>query len=170
MLVLQELLMYNTCIETWKGKQMKLILTTILAAGVATSAAAQDVHVRDHFKNHTVKIPHEKLVCETVNVPIYGNSGETFDQDGAIVGGIVGGLLGNTIGKGNGNKAAIGIGALSGAIIGGKKSGQQQVVGYKQVENCNVETKWETKQENRYSHSTATFYHDGKKYNLDFYK
>lgn len=151
---------------------MKTLIATIAIAGMVSPAFADSTKatVTDHYKTHTIKIPHEKMICETVQVPIYGNTGERFDQDGAIIGGIVGGLIGNTIGKGNGNKAAIGIGALSGAIIGGKKEGGQTVVGYKEVENCNIDTKWETKQEKRYSHSTVIFYHEGQRIQLDFHK
>ncbi|XGC81688.1 RT0821/Lpp0805 family surface protein [Bdellovibrio bacteriovorus] len=39
---------------------------------------------------------------------------------GSIIGGVIGAGVGSTIGKGNGNKAAIAIGAIAGTIIGNK--------------------------------------------------
>lgn len=76
--------------------------------------------------------------CRTVEVPIYGNGGKEFDQGGAIIGGIIGGVIGNQIGKGGGNDVATGVGAVAGTIIGGQKTSQQQIVGYRQERQCST--------------------------------
>jgi len=146
----------------------KVVLTTALVAALATPAFADSVNgqVEHHYKDIVKKVPHTSYVCEIVEVPIYGQ--EQFDQSGAIVGGIVGGLLGSQIGKGSGNKVATGAGAITGAIIGGKKEGG--VVGYRQQEQCRNQTTYDTERQTVYSHSTVTFWENGKKYSLRFQK
>jgi uncharacterized protein YcfJ len=145
---------------------MKQVILAV--AFVATPALADSVYgtVEDHYRDHVVTIPHVERVCNTVEVPIYGQ--EQFDQGGAIVGGIVGGLLGSQIGKGSGNKVATGAGAITGAIIGGKKEGG--VVGYRREEQCQNETTYERKYERKYSHSTVQFTYEGREYKVRFTK
>jgi len=133
-----------------------------LASG---SVVAEEVH--DVFKTVTTQIPHTQRICETVEVPVYGNG--PMNTEGAIVGGIVGGLLGNTIGKGSGNKVATGTGALAGAILGGQ-SGSQQIVGYRQEQNCRDDVTYTTESKQVYSYSVVNFDYEGKKYSLRFTK
>jgi outer membrane lipoprotein SlyB len=144
----------------------KLAIVLAFAATPALADSYNKTKVEDHYKDSTVRIPHTQRVCNTVDVPVYGE--ERFDQGGAIVGGIVGGLLGSQIGKGSGNKVATGAGAITGAIIGGKKDGS--VVGYRREEQCHNETTYEYRVDTEYSHSTVTFWYEGKKYVLSFQK
>ena len=75
--------------------------------------------------------------CNIVEVPIYGNTGKT--QTGEVLGGaIIGGILGNQVGGGKGKDAATILGAILGADFANKKGGQQTIVGYKQVEQCEI--------------------------------
>lgn len=141
-----------------------LLLATAFALFTTSTAFAETV--QDHYKSVTHQIPHVENKCKIVEVPIYGKS--EMSTEGAIVGGLIGGIVGNQIGKGSGKEAATGVGALTGAIIGGQ--GKEKIVGYRQEEVCTKVTIYETIDKRVYSHSTVTFVHDGKKYTLNFTK
>ena len=87
---------------------------------------------------------------------------------GTITGMVLGGLIGKgATGKDNG--------AAAGAVIGGiiaadKKQGSQQVVGYKQVNQCSENTTYTTTSNEVYSHSVVEFYHEGRFYRVQFNK
>jgi uncharacterized protein YcfJ len=148
---------------------MKHLLATIsLVAVTATPALAETstANIQDHFKTVLEQTPYKVEVCRDVQVP-YGSKKE-FDQEGAIIGGIIGGVIGNQIGKGSGKEAATGFGALTGAIIGGNKDKGPE--GYTTQRQCQIETRYKETQREVYSHSTVTFYSDGVKRSLKFYK
>lgn len=148
----------------------KLLITTALVLVTATPALANkssDAIVQDHYKWVSKRVPQTHDICEIQNVPIYGNKG--MNTEGAIIGGIIGGVIGNNIGKGGGKDTATGVGALTGAIIGGG-SGKKEIVGYEQVEKCKTVTEYTVSNQEVYSHSTVTFWHDGKKVTLSFQK
>lgn len=120
-----------------------MIVATVIASVMSTAAMAESI-VYGKVVNVTpdrvsVQIEKPREVCQIREVPVYGQ--EQMDQNGAIVGGIIGGVIGNQFGKGGGKAAATGIGAITGAIIGGKKDGN--VVGYRQVRQCQVEMQYE---------------------------
>jgi len=146
----------------------KLLATISLVAVTATPALAETstANIQDHFKTVLEQKPYQVEVCRDVKVP-YGNKKE-FDQEGAIIGGIIGGLVGNQFGKGSGKEAATGVGALTGAIIGGSKNKGPE--GYTTQRQCEVQTRYEETKREIYSHSTVTFYSDGVKRSLKFYK
>ena len=146
----------------------KLLATISLVAVTATPALAETstANIQDHFKTVLEQKPYQVEVCRDVKVP-YGNKKE-FDQEGAIIGGIIGGLVGNQFGKGSGKEAATGIGALTGAIIGGNKDKGPE--GYTTQRQCEIQTRYEETKREVYSHSTVTFYSDGVKRSLKFYK
>jgi uncharacterized protein YcfJ len=148
---------------------MKHLLATIsLVAVTATPALAETstANIQDHFKTVLEQTPYKVEVCKDVQVP-YGSKKE-FDQEGAIIGGIIGGVIGNQFGKGSGKEAATGVGALTGAIIGGNKDKGPQ--GYTTQRQCTIETRYEEVKREVYSHSTVTFYSDGIRRSLKFYK
>jgi uncharacterized protein YcfJ len=134
----------------------------------ATPALAETstANIQDHFKTVLEQTPYKVEVCRDVKVP-YGSKKE-FDQEGAIIGGIIGGVIGNQFGKGDGKEAMTGIGALSGAIIGGNKDKGPE--GYTTQRQCQIETRYKETKREVYSHSTVTFYSDGIKRSLKFYK
>ena len=140
-----------------------LLSTTATASFAETTKAV----VTDHYRTIERTIPYDEKVCNTVDVPIYGNS--QMNQEGAILGGIIGGILGNQVGKGSGKEAATGVGALTGAIIGGK-GGQRDIIGYKQETRCQIKTTYSTKSESVYDYSTVTFTDDGRKFVVRFKK
>ena len=88
------------------------------------------VDVDPTYTQQKYSVPDKR--CELVQVPIYGE--DSMNTEGAIIGGIIGGIVGNKIGSGGGREAATGVGALTGAIIGGK--GDKKIVGYQNVEQC----------------------------------
>lgn len=89
------------------------------------------------------KTPSDQRVCETQDVPVYGeaNAGNNGSDLGAM---IIGGVLGSAIGnKASDNEGAGAAGAVVGAILGREhakknQSGGQKVIGYRQQEVCNV--------------------------------
>ena len=146
---------------------MKHLLATIsLVAATATPALAESstANIQDHFKTVLEQTPYKVEVCRDVKVP-YGSKKE-FDQEGAIIGGIIGGVIGNQFGKGSGKEAATGVGALTGAIIGGNKDKGPE--GYRTEEQCTMQTRYKEVEQEVYSHSTVTFWHDGEKHSLTF--
>jgi uncharacterized protein YcfJ len=95
---------------------------------------------------------------------VYGDVGGSRTED--IIGGaIIGGIIGNQIGDSKGNGAA---GAVIGGLIGNNAGKKQGVVGYRKENRC--ETKYNYTTEEVYSHSTITFYDNGKKYTLRYNK
>ena len=125
-----------------------LLVTAIIVAATATPALAETTQatVRDHFKTVIEQQPYRVEVCKDVTVPGKGNT------EGAIIGGILGGVIGNQFGKGSGKDAMTGIGAMTGAIMGGGDGTPSTT-----QRQCQIETRYEETQREVYSHSTVTF-------------
>ena len=93
------------------------------------------------------KTPSDERVCETQDVPVYGqasagNKNENSDLGAMIIGGVIGSAIGNKTSDQEGAGAA---GAVVGALLGRehakkKNQGGQQIIGYRQQEVCNVRT------------------------------
>ena len=146
---------------------MKHLLATLsLVAVTATPALAESstANIQDHFKTVLDQTPYKVEVCRDVKVP-YGSKKE-FDKESAIIGGIIGGVIGNQFGNGSGKEAATGVGALTGAIIGGNKDKGPE--GYRTEEQCTMQTRYKEVEQEVYSHSTVTFWHNGEKHSLRF--
>lgn len=64
---------------------------------------------------------------------------------GPVIGGLAGGLIGSVLGKGDGNKWAIGAGAVTGAIVGDRMSRRDAYVpaAPQEVRRCKVTDHWE---------------------------
>jgi len=153
---------------------MKKILTiaTVVALFTTPAFADNDRNIRDVYKTVTRSVPYTEQVCVDVQVPIYGSTSQKDTTGEMIIGGIIGGVIGNQIGKGGGKNAATGIGAMTGAIIGnnmGQKD-NEQIIGYKQQQQCSNQTKYNTTTEEVYSHSEVTFWYEGQKRILRFQK
>ncbi len=144
----------------------KFIVACVISLAGCSPALAETV--QDHFKQVTKRVPYTEQVCNWVDVPIYGQTGS-----GASAGDVLGGMIiGGLIGKGVTNKDN---GAAAGAVIGGmiaadKKQNKQTIIGYKQERKCQDYTRYNEVSEQVYSHSTVTFYSDGKQYTLRFKK
>jgi uncharacterized protein YcfJ len=134
----------------------------LLAFSGVAQADTVDGNVQDHYRTVTNKTPYQQ--CYEVEVPVYGDVGGSRTED--IIGGaIIGGIIGNQIGDSKGNGAA---GAVIGGLIGNNAGKKQGVVGYRKENRC--ETKYNYTTEEVYSHSTVTFYDNGKKYTLRYNK
>ena len=150
-----------------KGSKMRsVIVACCLLAATPVLAETSKATIRDHYKTVIEQKPYKVEVCKNVKVP-YGSKKE-LDTEGAIIGGLLGGVIGNQFGKGSGKEAMTGVGALTGAIIGGSKDKGPQ--GYTTQQQCQIETRYEESEREVYSHSTVTFYADGQKQVLKFYK
>ena len=113
--------------------------------------------VTDHYKTVINQKPYNVEICRDVQT--------SGDKSGDMLkGAIIGGIIGNNVTKNVDNGGAVG--ALLGGIIGHNSSkatgGTQRV--------CTTETRYEEQSETVYSHSTISFYLDGKEYNVKFYK
>ena len=145
--------------EETKEMKIKLLIVAGISALVATSANAESVTgtVQEHYKWVVNQTPYRVEVCRDVSV----SGDKTGDT---LKGAIIGGIIGNNVTKNVDNGGAVG--ALLGGIIGHNSSkatgGTQRV--------CTTETRYEEQSETVYSHSTISFYLDGKEYNVKFYK
>lgn len=140
---------------------MKSLLTTVAAIAFATTAVAQTEYatitkVKPNYQN--VSVPQTRTKCQTVEVPIYGSSGQASTGD-TIVGAIIGGAIGNQVGGGSGKDAATVLGAIIGADVANKKGGQNQIVGYRQEQQCQDITFHETQE--RIKNFTITYEWNG---------
>lgn len=147
---------------------MKSKLGLVLLASVAltaTPALAESVRatVQDHYKTVIEQDPYRVEVCRDVQIPVQGSA----NTEGAIIGGIIGGVVGNQFGSGSGKEAMTGIGALTGAIIGGQNNQPQS---YRTERQCSVETRYQERSREVYSHSTITFRENSRNYTLKFEK
>jgi len=151
---------------------MKKLLTTVsLILATAAPALAEGnsrATIQDHYTTKVYETPYTQDVCKTVDVPIYGRRGGGASAADVLGGMIIGGL----IGKGVTNKDN---GAAAGAVIGGmiaadKNQGKEEIIGYRQETRCDKVTRYDKEYREVYSHSTVTFWDNGKKYSLRFQK
>jgi len=112
---------------------LSIFTTNVMAGTTATingTVVSSTAIMEDVIRN----MPQD--TCRVVEVPVYGNTkGSAGD---AIAGAIIGGVLGNQVGKGSGKDAATIFGAILGAKAGENNGGKRVIVGYKQVEQCDV--------------------------------
>lgn len=120
------------------------------------AATAHSETVTDHYKTVINSTPYQVEVCTEVS--------QSGDKTGDTVkGAIIGGLLGNNI-KGEENGGAIG------AIIGGMLGHANSSATGGTKTSCRLETRYNEETVEVYSHSTVTFYKNGKQYTLRFQK
>ena len=139
------------------------LLVATASPALANKEANRQAHVEDHYKTVIQQTPYNVEVCKDIKVPQKGE----LNTEGAIIGGIIGGVIGNQFGGGSGKEAATGVGALTGAIIGGQNKGPRN---YTTQRQCQVETRYKETEREVYSHSTVTFYHNGERFDLKFTK
>ena len=129
----------------------KLLLTSaIVSFTMAGNGLAQAQTVQDHYKNVIIKKPYSVQVCTEGN----GKSDLTNLLEGAIIGG----AIGNNIPGEDG-------GGAMGAIIGGLLNSENN-----KGQQCRTETRYDEEYQSVYSHSTVTFYYNGRQYTLRFNK
>lgn len=123
---------------------------------MSSTAYAHEAQVTDVNKNVINRVPYNVEVCTNVT------SGGDKTGD-ALTGAIIGGILGKVVTKKDNGAAA---GAVIGGIIGHDKSDAQAST--RRV--CSVETRYDEEVTTVYSHSIVTFFHNGKKYRVQFSK
>ena len=128
----------------------KLLLTSAIVSFTMASGLAQAETVQDHYKNVIIKKPYSVQVCTQGN----GKSDLTNLLEGAIIGG----AIGNNIPGEDG-------GAAMGAIIGGLLNSENN-----KGQQCRTETRYDEEYQSVYSHSTVSFYYNGRQYTLRFNK
>jgi uncharacterized protein YcfJ len=123
--------------------------TTLLAALLVTSGAAQAGHGNADGFTARAKVLASTPIFETINEPRQECWTETVGHEtrsyrdgnstgGAILGAIAGGLIGSTVGKGDGRVAAAAVGAATGAVVGDRwnRGGTRYESHPQQVERC----------------------------------
>ena len=130
----------------------KLIMIGLL---VSTPAFAEDAIVNDHSKTVIEQKPYKVEVCK--DVPVSGD--KTKDT---LIGAIIGGAIGNNVNKNVENGGAVG------ALLGGIIANQNSDATGGTTRQCSIETRYQEESKQVYSHSTVTFWSNGKKYNLRF--
>jgi len=152
----------------------KLYIATALTMVLSSTpvlAETVNAKVEDHYRTVVREIPSTERICETVEVPIYGNVRGQASTGDTVLGAIIGGAIGNQVGGGSGKDAATVLGAIVGADIANKRGGRQQVItGYRQQQQCYNETTYSRVEEEVYSHSTIQFKKDGQWVTLEFYR
>jgi uncharacterized protein YcfJ len=127
-----------------------LLASAIVSFTMAGIDFAQAETVQDHYKNVIIKKPYSVQICTEGN----GKSDITNLLEGAIIGG----AIGNNIPGENG-------GGAMGAIIGGLLNSENN-----KGQQCRTETRYDEEYQSVYSHSTVTFYYNGRQYTLRFNK
>ena len=127
-----------------------LLASAIVSFTMAGIDFAQAQTVQDHYKNVIVQKPYTVQVCTQGN----GKS----DLSNLLEGAIIGGAIGNNIPGEDG-------GGAMGAIIGGLLNSENN-----KGQQCRTETRYDEEYQSVYSHSTVTFYYNGKQYTLRFNK
>lgn len=120
-----------------------------LSSFMITSVASAET-VIDHTKTIINQIPYTVEVCTDGN----GKS----DIQNLLEGAIVGGAIGNNI---PGEKNGGAIGAFLGGVLNTERNKGMQ---------CRKETRYNEEVTTVYSHSTVTFYHEGRQYTVRFQK
>lgn len=130
----------------------KLIMIGLL---ISSPALAEDAVINDHYKTIIEQKPYTVEICKDVVV----SGDKTKDT---LMGAIIGGAIGNNVTKNVDNGGAVG--ALLGGIIANQNSDAKDSI----QRQCQLETRYQEETKEIYSHSTITFWSNGKKYNLRF--
>ena len=133
-----------------------LAAVTMLSSVAHAQDGAHSV-ITDHTKTVIFKTPEKVEVCYNEQVP-GDKTGDT------LKGAIIGGIIGNNVTKNVDNGGAVG--ALIGGIIGHNHSDAKG--GTKRV--CRTETRYTESTQVVYSHSTITFWYEGRQYTAKFVK
>jgi len=132
----------------------KIVFGLFGVCAFATTAYAETV--TDHYKTVINRTPYKVEVCTDKHV----SGDKTGDM---LKGAIIGGIIGNNI-KGEENGGAMG------AILGGMLGHSNSTATGGTARQCEVVTRYNEEAIQVYSHSTVTFYDDGKQYTVRFQK
>tara|TARA_Y100000389_G_C17420978_1_gene496707 strand:+ start:890 stop:1402 length:513 start_codon:yes stop_codon:yes gene_type:complete len=124
-------------------KTLLSIALMLFASGVAATEYATVTGVQEIISTRAVPVQS----CNTVHVPIYrskessgGVIGKIVDSTvgstEGLIGAVVGGVIGSKIGGGNGKRIATGVGVAIGAKVGDEQSKKDEIVGYKEHQQC----------------------------------
>lgn len=140
-----------------------ILLSVAFVAGAAQADTETTAVIRDYFKTITRTDPVHSQVCRDVEVRKERDGSP--DGGAVILGGIVGNALGAATGIGDGRTLGTVIGGIAGAEISRRGSGGTDVRIERQCQDSVV---YNYIDEDVYSHSTATFYVNGRKYVVKF--
>ena len=132
-------------------------LASALAMTLSTPVIAENVRgvTEDHYKTVINQRPYTVEVCKDVTV-----SGDRTGD--TLKGAIIGGIIGHQIDHDKGSE----IGAILGGAIGHNNS---NATGGTRTQ-CHRETRYEEEKVSVYSHSTITFWGNGREYTVRFNK
>jgi len=134
-----------------------LLLTLMYLMLLPVKADANNLVVEDVDKTVLSRQPYQIEVCYEEQV--------SGDKSGDMIkGALLGGLIGNNVTKNVDNGGAVG------ALIGGMIGHSQSTATGGTQRRCQVETRYNETRQTVYSHSFATFTHDGKTHRVRFQK
>lgn len=131
---------------------------TVYAASVDTFARV--VKVDPVYYTIQEPVSQSQEVCRIHQEPVYDEQQGKASTADVAAGAIFGGLIGNSVGGGSGKDAATIIGAIVGADIAKKSKTEKRIVGYRNVEVCEMVTTQSgviTKKELAYNIVTASY-------------
>ena len=122
-------------------KYLVTVLTLALSLVATNVSAGTSVNIDGIVQSSTPitqdvlrEVPEKS--CYMTEVPVYGNTkGIATD---VIAGALIGGILGNQVGGGKGKDVATIFGAIIGAKVGEESGGKKTIIGYKQIEKCEI--------------------------------
>ncbi|MGA0384583.1 MAG: hypothetical protein ACO3L1_06295, partial [Flavobacteriaceae bacterium] len=150
---------------------LTLSLMTFLAPSLALSETNNVTgKVQDHYTTVYDRVKETQRRCWDTEVPVYGyRERQGNAAGGALLGMIIGGAVGKGLtGKGDGAAAGAVVGGLIGADQGSKTRQEKVIIGYEKKQKCADEVIWVDQPKQIYSHSSVTFWLDGRKMTLRF--
>ena len=146
----------------------KVLVSTFLV-GSALPVAADSISgsVTDHYDYVVKRYPVSTEQCRVERVPVYANSQPDPSLGELVIGTAIGSAVGNVLSDRHGAGT---LGGIIGANAALSKRGEQSVIGYQENERCDPVTRYESERVSQYSHSTISFWHEGRRYDLKFKK
>ena len=142
-----------------------VFLFLAFVAGSANADMSVNATIRDHYQRQIRTVPENVQICDQVQVPV--SKGKSNGSTGGV---ILGGIVGNAIGSASGIDGARTLGTVIGMVAGNEMSREDQIDHYRTEQRCRTDTTYRRIEENVYTHSTATFYMDGRRFEIQFKK
>jgi len=115
--------LFTTGVSANSTTSLKMLYGTVIESSPIVETVVQDVPVRS---------------CYIKTVPVYGNGTADASTADVAAGAIIGGIIGNQVGGGSGKDFATILGAILGAKVAEDGTTKKVIIGYREVEVCEV--------------------------------
>jgi len=116
-------LLFATSVTANSTTSLKSLYGTVIESSPIIETVIQDVPIRS---------------CYIKTVPVYGNGASDASTADVAAGAIIGGIIGNQVGGGSGKDFATILGAILGAKVAEDGTTKKVIIGYREVEVCEV--------------------------------